>query len=131
MKRIVLLVVIFGLCGCRGLINPYKEEFQCPDTYKGDCVSLQHAYEKTERKAVTETRELDPALDFRRSQFEYYKSNIEQPQPITIVPPKAVRVLILPYRNDQGFMVGHRYNYLFVSEPQFLLPGHDTLRLNY
>lgn len=46
---LLLFFMIVGLIlsGCAGMLNPYGEEFSCPKTYKGKCVSIQRAYEES------------------------------------------------------------------------------------
>lgn len=50
--RILVTVLLaislaFILSGCAGVLNPYADEFACPKTYKGKCVSIQQAYDES------------------------------------------------------------------------------------
>lgn len=47
MKKILFLLMVLFLSGCAGVLNPYGDEFSCPKTYKGKCVSIQQAYEES------------------------------------------------------------------------------------
>ena len=35
------------LAGCSALVSPYSTTFQCPDSDKGKCVSVQTAYDES------------------------------------------------------------------------------------
>lgn len=37
--------ILLFTTGCASVFNPYDSEFQCPDTDKGQCVSIPKAYE--------------------------------------------------------------------------------------
>jgi conjugal transfer pilus assembly protein TraV len=50
-KSIILIlgVVLCALClgGCSAVVSPYNSTFQCPETDKGKCVSVQAAYKES------------------------------------------------------------------------------------
>ena len=45
----ILTLLAFGpvLSGCSALVSPYSTTFQCPDSDKGKCVSVQTAYDES------------------------------------------------------------------------------------
>lgn len=47
MRKVLLFVFCLAFYGCAGILNPYSDEFSCPKTYKGKCVSIQKAYEES------------------------------------------------------------------------------------
>ena len=46
-KFIFLTLLIMALSGCSALVSPYSSTFQCPETNKGKCVSVQTAYKES------------------------------------------------------------------------------------
>ncbi|RJP89648.1 MAG: type IV conjugative transfer system protein TraV [Desulfobacteraceae bacterium] len=44
---LLALVVCPVLTGCSALVSPYSTTFQCPDSDKGKCVSVQTAYDES------------------------------------------------------------------------------------
>jgi conjugal transfer pilus assembly protein TraV len=50
-KSLILIItlIILALCfpGCSAIVSPYNAEFQCPETDKGKCVSVQTAYKES------------------------------------------------------------------------------------
>ena len=45
----MIILIILALCfsGCSAIVSPYNAEFQCPETDKGKCVSVQAAYKES------------------------------------------------------------------------------------
>jgi conjugal transfer pilus assembly protein TraV len=45
----MIILIILALCfsGCSAIVSPYNAEFQCPETDKGKCVSVQTAYKES------------------------------------------------------------------------------------
>ncbi|MBU0965016.1 MAG: TraV family lipoprotein [Proteobacteria bacterium] len=114
------------LSGCGAALNPYHENFNCqaPDD-SGKCVDTPSAYAEAvginqlvkEGKANTE-RDVDGA------RLERLAELLEEPQTPMIVPPRILRVLILPYKGD-GDLFMARYAYLQVESAQWLLSDID------
>ena len=46
-KFIFLTLLVMTLSGCSALVSPYSSTFQCPETDKGKCVSVQTAYRES------------------------------------------------------------------------------------
>ena len=60
---IITLAALVALTGCQTL-NPYDKASDCPDPFKGDCVSMQTAYQKSKSDPKNrEHRRIDPNHD--------------------------------------------------------------------
>ena len=121
----LICAAILSFAGCASVFNPYNGEYQCPDTYKGKCVSMKTAYDesiegvkydnKGEKKnplIKSNDRDPDSARDeYQKRLFKKLSDIIEEPQVPVVIPPKVLRVLILSYTNNDNDMFGHRYVY--------------------
>lgn len=47
LKKLFLLVFVCTAVGCGAIFNPYSSKFNCPETDKGKCVSVNTAYEES------------------------------------------------------------------------------------
>jgi len=56
--HIALVAVPLMLSGCAGIVNPYSSELQCPDTYKGKCVSMETAYAESVNNPLVRTEQI-------------------------------------------------------------------------
>ena len=138
MQKVMLFIIsALLLSGCAGAISPYRSDFQCPETGKGKCVSVQAAYnESTEKKNQTNNAENKAAQkEAREKQIDrpndvalyqsalYDRLNrlLTRPESPVVVPPQVMRVLILPYTGDERELYMYRYVYMFVDEPRWLL----------
>lgn len=112
--------------GCGAVLNPYYENFNCQapeDT--GHCVDTPSAYDEAvgvnqlvKGEAANTEKQIDEA------RFERLAQLLKEPQTPMIVPPRILRVLILPYRgNDDLYMA--RYAYLQVESARWVLTGID------
>jgi len=124
--------------GCSSL-TPYKSDFQCPDTYKGKCVSLKEAYEQS-LKGVNPEDEADlkvkkkgkskvegegtgkelPENIYRESLFDELAGLIKDPVTPMVRPPKIMRALVLPYP-DRERLYMPRYVFIMMDEPKWVI----------
>ena len=125
------------ITGCAGVMNPYKSDFQCPETDKGKCVSVQTAYKesaekkreniatsevKTDQKEAQKGQKEKPSDTLYQSAlYERLNRLLTRPESPVVVPPQVMRVLILPYTGDERELYMYRYVYIFVDEPRWLL----------
>lgn len=139
----ILILFIFSLflSGCSTL-NPYHSHFKCPPTYNGKCVSLEKAYH--ESKTSTDGEPVNkkgkeskddknnlkegnkPETESYTYRTELYKeiSNLlKQPSTPFVVPPKVMRILILPYTTKDNTLEMSRYVYFFATPPKWVLSG--------
>jgi conjugal transfer pilus assembly protein TraV len=139
MRRVVLLFVLaILLAGCASILNPYESDFQCPDTDRGKCVSVQDAYTESAKKNYAkehkdELKSEKPnegdALesqhkknnDYQEALYKELAGLLKEPLTPMVAPPKVMRVLLLPYKGDSNELYMIRYVYFFVEEPKWIL----------
>jgi len=118
MKRLTLL---FGLAlllsGCATL-NPYEEDFKCEKTAEGKCVTVETAY--FESKGITEAASAD-STEYEQALYDRMAGLLQAPSTPIVVPPKVMRVLILPYEGKDSELYMLRYAYIFVDPPRWML----------
>lgn len=47
MKKCLIIIAMLYLWGCGAILNPYKEDFSCPDYDKGKCIKVEGAYKES------------------------------------------------------------------------------------
>ena len=147
-KAIIFVVsLVFSLPGC-AVINPYESDFSCPETFHGKCISVQGAYDESlsgkddsyesaidnciggkcpERAESTrQTLRTDSVEDrnynaYRSALYSRYDQLLREPQTPVVVPPKVMRILMLPYKGQDGEFFMYRYAYFFTEEPKWIL----------
>jgi len=146
----IMVSLSICLCGCASLLNPYKDEFQCPEIYNGRCASMQSAYHDSVNNvdpkaasAISETcGEKDrlssqPLLGserggtyerakqiFKEKQFQKMAALIKEPAAPVLAPPEVVRVLIMSYTTSLHVWLGYRFGYFLATEPYFILSAN-------
>jgi conjugal transfer pilus assembly protein TraV len=157
-KFLATFLVILGFSGCASkVMNPYSEEFTCPQVEKGKCVPIKQAYLESLQTTpqdllFTPTPQAQinsPSANatsfsvqsvFPQEAFievSYGKYNealikklqqmLENPKTPVLAPPQVIRVLILPYTTDRGTFYAERYAYVIVEEPQWVF--HNILNV--
>ena len=124
---------IFFLClvpllftGCGAALNPYHENFNCqaPED-SGHCVDTPSAYDEAiglKQLANGEAANTEKQIDAVR--LERLAELLKEPQTPMIVPPRILRVLILPYKGGEDLFMA-RYAYLQVESARWVLTGID------
>lgn len=152
LKLVVLIVGIFLIGGCGKIMNPYSSKFSCPEWEQGKCIGIPEAYyssfekegnytinqkelEEQYRKLLS-SEEFDESLSYVRKQYleglyNTMKKLFEEPVMPVLVPPKIVRVLVLPYggEKESKFFYGNRYIYVVVEDYKWLLQNLYDLHL--
>jgi conjugal transfer pilus assembly protein TraV len=144
------IVIAVALCGC-SVVNPYHENFVCraPDD-KGHCVGMGDAYgnaigeidldapEVNGKKCKTCAKDnIAQHIDFatlakgskKDNNQEAYQNAVysrligllENPETPMVDPPRIMRVLILPYKDDGDVLYMPRYTYLKVEESRWVI----------
>src|SRR4030042_2983544 len=116
MRRLGLLIFLTTfLVGCASVFNPYESDFQCPETDRGKCVSVQDAYgESMQKKYNKEYKdgvngekpkegEEQGSQDkknnnYQKALYRELSNLLKEPLTPMVAPPKVMRVLLLPYR---------------------------------
>jgi len=135
----IILGLMLILSGCAKVTNPYKSEFTCPQAEKGECVAIMEAYKKSLKQSsnATELTNYFPSLDGKEETPQVYTEEqkiyaeelfnklsrvLREPETPILTVPKVVRVLILPYKADQGkTLYFSRYAYVVVDDPVWVL----------
>ena len=116
----LVLLSALSLAGC---LNPYASKFSCPDPDNGKCVSMENAY------AESMTPRLDPARPQHSETNSFYREALygriagllTEPETPVVVPPKVMRVLILPYEGEGNELYMLRFTYIFTEPPRWAL----------
>jgi conjugal transfer pilus assembly protein TraV len=137
-KRFSLWALCFGIVvwlNACAILNPYDEEFLCPDGYPGDCASVKEAYERSlynsdesfspmvKNKKASPDDPADGGEERDREQYRYkaelYKEMaglISSPATPVLMPSKQRRVLITNYVDENNYYYGHRFVYFTSRE---------------
>ena len=146
---LLVFMVMPVFSGCTALVSPYSTTFQCPDSDKGKCVSVQTAYNESVEtnplvrepaepecdtcedgadKKKTQERGHKEQGDLKELKYHYqdslYKKMtaiLEQPETPFVIAPDVIRVLIPSYTGSDNALYGSRYVYFFVTDPQWSL----------
>ena len=113
------------LTGCGAVLNPYNEDFMCQAPEEsGSCVDTKTAYEEAIRfnLPINDIKKSEKSVDAAR--LERVAQLLKEPQTPMIVPPRILRVLILPYKGN-GDLFMARYAYLQVEPAKWVLTGID------
>ncbi|MFN2245890.1 MAG: TraV family lipoprotein [Candidatus Promineifilaceae bacterium] len=132
---IVTLMTTVILTGCGTLLNPYHEDFLCPDGDPGSCTSVKDAYKRSFNPSeafspmVKDAAENPADRKVSKEEYRYkealYKELsglIKNPTTPMLMPSRQMRVLIPGYVDKDNLYYGHRYIYFVVRDPQWALP---------
>jgi conjugal transfer pilus assembly protein TraV len=115
-------------CATSSVLNPFESGFKCNATSVGECIPLNEAYEaalivdsKKEKSGTNESDDADSKGLYKKALYKEVTSLLEKPKTPLVIPPKTVRVLILPYKDSKGVLYMQRYLYFFASEPEWVL----------
>ncbi len=130
----VLSIALLASCSTVGnTINPYKSNFNCPYKESGRCISMTGAYDesRTEKIQITDPAKaaMPPASGEKAYQEGVYKKLtglLEEPKTPLIAPPKVMRVLLLPYKNERDLYM-YRYAYFVVDDFRWVLDGNPAM----
>lgn len=118
MRRLLLLALLAApLAGC---LNPYASDFNCPETYNGKCVSVEDAYHESRSSLFGPERGTDPGL-YQNTLLDRMAGMLREPETPMVVPPKVMRVLMLPYEGQEEELYLFRYAYIFTDRPRWVL----------
>ena len=137
MKRPLILLTGLFLMSCGNLFNPYKGDFSCPYADKGLCTDPYSAYRLSKQQKPEEVQKVDlekyvnqryeKREEFiKREQTPQEKSEVnlrsQRDKDVVIIPPKYVRVLILPYKDETGKTIyKERYVYLLLEDSKLII----------
>jgi conjugal transfer pilus assembly protein TraV len=130
---LALPLVLLAACSSVGdAVNPYKSNFNCPYKELGRCMSMTDAYQESRHTPPPSQGGKTLLMTTPRSEIAYqegvYKrltTLLDEPKTPMIAPPKVMRVLLLPYRNEKDLYM-YRYAYFVVGDFQWVLDGTMT-----
>jgi len=139
-KFTFLLLAVLVFSGC-SIFSPYNSKFQCESPDKGKCVSVQKAYEesmgkgnfhgkvvgkhgsskdKGGEKEMKDVKSSSAEESYRESIQREMANLINAPVTPLLVPPKVMRVLVLPYP-DKSVLYMPRYIYIMTDKPRWII----------
>ena len=140
---LLFIAVIFVISGCASIMNPYKDDFQCPDTPNGKCVDVKSAYDESigkkrdkekvkslqdEIDEISATRNRDitspEASQYQTALYNRLKGLLKDPVTPIVAPPQVYRMLFLSYPGDSEELYMPRYVYFFVEKPRCILDNY-------
>ncbi len=115
-----LLLLAIPLAGC---MNPYASDFACPDPDNGKCMSMKDAYSESIASRLDPARPKPPAdnSDYHDALYGRITGLLREPETPVVVPPKVMRVLMLPYEGEDNELFMPRYAYIFTEPPRWVL----------
>jgi conjugal transfer pilus assembly protein TraV len=120
MRRYAFLTLLpLALAG--GCLNPYAGEFNCPETANGKCVSVPDAYDEATSGAAPPGQPRAGDQEYQSVLYRKLTGLLQAPDTPLVVPPKVMRVLLLPYEGDQDELYLTRYAYIFTDRPRWVL----------
>lgn len=115
------------LCLTAGCL-PYQSNFTCAQMEDGKCVSVETAYKDALNNGGVNEGAGAPALSsneprnaYRDALFDRFAGLLREPETPVIVPPKTMRVLMLPYRGKSNELFMPRYAYVLIGESSWIL----------
>lgn len=132
MRKISVGLLMVFLSGC-AIFNPYNDNFTCPRTFNGKCVSPTSAYqeslegkEKEDEGPLKSGRGKEKEVlmteaSYQSALYERLAGLLREPTTPMIAPPQVMRVLVLPYKGEGARLYMPRYVYILVEEPKWVL----------
>ncbi|ORJ57496.1 TraV family lipoprotein [Geothermobacter hydrogeniphilus] len=117
-KLLILIPLALALSGC-SVLNPYEENFRCPGGDSGKCIDVTGAYEEA-RNPAGKTASASSS-DYEEALYGRVRDLLQAPSTPVVVPPRVMRVLMLPYEGEDNELYMLRYAYIFVDRPRWVL----------
>lgn len=141
------MLITVLVTGCASVLNPYKGEFQCPETVNGKCVSVNTAYDesvndkggkgnggnsekvKSLQDELKESRARERTASAEGSDYEKallgrMKGLLSEPVTPMVATPQAYRILFLSYPGDGDELFMPRYVYFLIEKPRWILDNY-------
>ena len=130
----ILLIVLLAACSTAGnAINPYKSNFNCPYKESGRCISMTGAYDESRAEKM---QPIGPSKGtaspttgetaYQESVYKKLAGLLDEPKTPLIAPPKVMRILLLPYKNDRDLYM-LRYAYFVADDFRWVLDGNPAV----
>lgn len=122
-----VFLLLFQACApMQDAINPYEENFRCKaKDDAGECIDTPTAYQKArypepelsaEQDVINENKQI-----IQDNRYKILTDLLEEPEKPMLQPPKILRVLLLPYKGEDGELFMTRYVYLKIEDSKWIL----------
>ncbi len=122
----LLFLLLPGCSPMKKAINPYEENFKCraaDDT--GKCIDTPTAYREARYPAPDGERRgpgtTGPRQRIQDQRYRTVAGLLRESRKPLLLPPKILRVLLLPYRGEKGELFMGRYIYVRIEESRWIL----------
>jgi conjugal transfer pilus assembly protein TraV len=79
MKKCLIIITMLCLGGCGAILNPYKDDFSCPDYDKGKCIKVEGAYkESLQKKKNNQLNEKENKAACEKCRKEAKNNNVSE-----------------------------------------------------
>ena len=144
--RLAGLLALTALAAGCSTVGIYDNEFSCPNTYNGRCVSLPEAHRlankgedgpqydpavkkpKKDGETTSAPKSLAPGAgeevahsQYKESLYKRLDSLVREPKAPMVAPAQVMRVLLLPYKGEGNELYMLRHVYFFVDDPKWVV----------
>ena len=114
------------LTGCGPVLNPYNEDFNCrAKDDAGECIDTPTAYQKARFPETTTEVQSGPSNDLNQkiqdNRYRALADLLQEEKKPLLLPPKILRVLLLPYKGEDEELFMSRYVYLKIEDSKWIL----------
>jgi conjugal transfer pilus assembly protein TraV len=141
---LLFLSIVSGCTTIGNALNPYKSDFNCPLSDKGQCIGLPQAYDqsvKTNPEGMKEVpkkeaegsngtgndrpdQPVSAETTYEKASYQKLAGLLREPVTPLVAPPKVMRVLLLPYKSGENDLYMLRYAYFFVDDPKWVFGNY-------
>ena len=123
---LAIFLVAFLLPSCGKALNPYHDEFKCKAAEDGGkCFDTPTAYKDarypTPEPGTPEASVSSAKAEAQDSRYRTLTNLLDDPKAPVLQPPKILRVLLLPYKGEEGELFMTRYAYVEVHPADWIL----------
>ncbi len=143
-KALIISFMLIGLTACASVLNPYHDEFSCPNYEKGKCVPIKEAYKESKKQQETSDRAVKDGEKagkdnvkmmseatvkdvYEKMLYERLSKLIKQPKTPLLAPPQVLRILILQYRDGKNLYMP-RHVYTYINDPLWVIERRRVRR---
>ena len=120
-----VFLLLFQACApLQETVNPYNENFKCrARDDAGECIDTPTAYKKARYSAPGD--EVEPATgitqEIQDNRYRLVAGLLKEEKKPLLQPPKILRVLLLPYKGEDGELFMSRYVYVKIEDSKWIL----------
>jgi conjugal transfer pilus assembly protein TraV len=107
-------------------VNPYNENFKCrARDDAGECIDTPTAYKKARYPEPVSRNEAESATgitqEIQDNRYRLVAGLLQEEKKSLLQPPKILRVLLLPYKGEDGELFMSRYVYVKIEDSKWIL----------